>query len=120
MESKLSRNTLRKKRHLRVRKNLRGTAARPRVSVFKSLKNISLQLIDDTAGRTICAVSTLRKDFEGKSTRSIAAAEQLGQAFAEKIKQSTVDAVVFDRGGYKYHGKVKAVAEALRKAGIKL
>jgi len=105
-----------------MRNRLRGTAQRPRVSVFKSINNIALQLIDDTVGKTLCAATTAQKEFRQKNINrsSVQAAAELGDIFARKIKEANIEAVVFDRSGYKYHGKVKAIAEALRKAGIKL
>ncbi len=104
-------------------KKLRGDGDRPRVSVYRSRNNIFLQLVDDTAGRTICSASTLMKEFKEKKLSSftnIEAAKQLGLIFVEKLKEHNINNVVFDRSGYKYHGKVKAIAEALRGANIKL
>lgn len=117
-----NRNYLRKKRQLRMRNRLRGTAERPRVSIFKSINNISVQLIDDAAGKTLCSASTTSREFKGKQINgaSIQAAKEIGGIFVQKIKEANIETVVFDRSGYKYHGKVKAVAETLRAAGIKL
>ena len=123
MKNNLSRNDLRKKRHLRMKRKLRGTAARPRVSIFRSLNNIFLQGIDDSSGRTVCSASTMMKEFKDKNlpqSDNIEAAKQLGSIFAQKLKENNSEAVVFDRSGYKYHGKVKAVVEALREASIKV
>ena len=123
MKTRKSHNKLRQKRHLRMKTKSRGTGVRPRVSIFRSINNISLQLVDDTAGRTICSASTIMKEFKEKkltNNNDIEAAKQLGLIFARKLKENNIEAVVFDRSGYKYHGKVKAVAEALREAEIKL
>jgi large subunit ribosomal protein L18 len=122
MASTINRNYLRKKRQLRMRNRLRGTAQRPRVSIFSSLTNISVQLIDDAAGKTLCSASTTGKEFKEKKIKadSVQAAKELGGIFVQKIKDANIEVVVFDRSGYKYHGKVKAVAETLREAGIKL
>ena len=105
-----------------MRNRLRGTAQRPRVSIFKSINNISLQLIDDVAGKTLCSASTMNKEFKEKKVNcaSIQAAKEIGGIFVQKVKDANIEAVVFDRSGYKYHGKVKAIAETLRAAGIKL
>ena len=119
---KVSRNNLRRKRHLRKKSNLRGTSERPRVTVFRSLNNIFLQLIDDSTGRTICSASTIMKDYKSSASKranSVEAAKELATHFARRLKENKKNAVVFDRSGYKYHGKVKAIADTLRKAEIK-
>ncbi len=123
-QSKLrkSRGLQRKRRHLRVRNKVLGTAERPRLCVFRSLKNIEGQVIDDGAGRTLIGLSTLAaelKDFtaEGKNRR-VEEAKAAGKLLAEKAKAKGVTAVVFDRGGYKYHGRVKAFAEGAREGGL--
>jgi large subunit ribosomal protein L18 len=106
----------RQRRHKRVRKQAFGTAERPRLVVFRSNRGIGAQLIDDTAGRTLAAASSL--DLEaGKGTKSEQAAE-VGKLLAEKAKTADVKTAVFDRGGYLYHGRVKALAEAARDGGI--
>jgi large subunit ribosomal protein L18 len=106
----------RQRRHKRVRKQAFGTAERPRLVVFRSNRGIGAQLIDDTAGRTLAAASSL--DLEaGKGTKSEQAAE-VGKLLAEKAKTADVKTAVFDRGGYLYHGRVKALAEAAREGGI--
>jgi len=112
----------RKRRHYRVRAKIRGSAERPRLVVFRSLKNIEGQIVDDDAGRTVLGLSTLNadvKDFkpEGKNRR-VEQAFVAGQLLAEKAKAQGVSSVVFDRGGYKYHGRVKAFAEGARKGGL--
>ena len=117
-----SRRLQRKRRHYRVRAKIRGTAERPRLVVFRSLKNIEGQIVDDDAGRTVVGLSTQTgemKDFkpEGKNRR-VEQAFTAGKLLAEKAKAQGVSTVVFDRGGYKYHGRVKAFAEGARKGGL--
>jgi large subunit ribosomal protein L18 len=107
------------RRHVRVRKHVRGTAERPRLAVFRSNKHISAQVIDDRAGVTLAAASTHEADLRaGSSTRDAAA--KVGQLVAERAKGAGVERVVFDRGGFLYHGRVAAVAEAAREAGLEL
>lgn len=113
-----SRNTMRVVRHERIRKTISGTAERPRMSVFRSLDHIYVQIIDDEKGNTIVSASTVEKDF-GASTGNIEAAKKVGKLAAERAKQKGIDAVVFDRGGHIYLGKVKALADAAREAGLK-
>jgi len=108
-----TRQDLRARRHLRVRKNVAGTAERPRLVVFRSLKHITAQIVDDTTGRTMMTVTDMK--FEGKkSEKSVL----VGKAIAEKAKAAGVSKVVFDRAGYKYHGRVKAVADGAREGGL--
>ena len=110
-----------KRRHRRVRNRLRGTSERPRLSVFRSLKNIYAQVINDDEGRTLAAASTLDKDIrEGlKVTGNVQAAEAVGTKVAQLAKAAGVEQVAFDRGHRRFHGRVKAVAEAARKGGLK-
>lgn len=112
--------TLRKKRHRRVRYKVNGTAERPRLNVSRSIQHIYAQLIDDEAGRTLAAISTQNKDLREKlkSGGNIAAAKEIGKQIAELGKAKGVTAVVFDRGGYKYHGRVKALADGAREGGL--
>ena len=106
-------------RHRRVRKKIHGTAARPRLAVFRSNKHISLQLIDDEAGRTVASASTSEPDLRaGGSGATVAAATRLGQVLAERALAAGITRVVFDRGGFLYHGRVAAVAAAAREAGL--
>ena len=115
----ISRNTLRVRRHVRVRKRVNGTDARPRLSVFRSLHHIYAQLIDDRSGATIASASTREKAVAGgDSCSTVGAAEKVGAAIAERAKAKGIVAVVFDRGGYKYHGRIKALADAARGAGL--
>jgi len=115
-----SRNQLRVRRHARVRKRLTGVQQRPRLSVFRSLHHIYVQLIDDATGRTLAAASTREKDVAKglKSLTTIGAAEKIGKTIAERAKEKGISSVVFDRGGYKYHGRIKALADAARGAGL--
>ena len=106
------------RRHSRVRRKVQGTAERPRLAVFRSNKHISAQLIDDRAGRTVAAASTTEADLRGGSTGNIEAAQQVGRLIAERAKAAGVAQVVFDRGGNLYHGRVAAVADAARDAGL--
>jgi len=110
----------RQRRHRRVRVKVSGTSQRPRLNVFRSLTNIYAQVIDDTAGHTLASASTLDKDLrttvEGKS--KIEAAKLVGELVARRAQEAGVKQVIFDRGGYKYHGRVKAVADGAREAGL--
>ena len=114
-----SRQISRQRRHRRVRKKVRGTAARPRLAVFRSNKHIYAQVIDDVSGRTLAAASTVEKDF-GDATATVEAAKKVGTVVGERAKSAGVDAVVLDRGGFRYHGRVAAVADGARAAGLTL
>ena len=106
-------------RHRRVRKKVHGTAARPRLAVYRSTKHLTLQVIDDDAGRTIVAASTTEASVRGEgSGGNVDAATRLGTLVAERAKAAGIDKVVFDRGGYRYHGRIAAVATAAREAGL--
>ena len=113
-----SKRDARIRRHRRVRKNLRGSAERPRLAVFRSNKHISAQVIDDRAGRTLAAASTYEPALRGGSTSNKEAAAEVGRLVAERAKAAGIERVVFDRGGFLYHGRVAAVAEAARTAGL--
>ncbi len=115
---KADKNKTRQKRHLRVRNRVAGTAERPRLNVFRSLAHIYAQIIDDEKGMTLAAASSLDKDFKGKGG-NIAAAKAVGAAIAKKALEKGISEVVFDRGGYIYHGRVAALAEAAREGGLK-
>ena len=106
------------KRHKRVRGKISGTAERPRLSVFRSESNIYAQIIDDVAGNTLVAASSVEKAFEGNGG-NIEAAKKVGAMIAERALQKGIEEVVFDRGGYVYHGRVQALAEGAREAGLK-
>jgi len=109
------RRSARGRRHRRVRVHVAGTAQRPRLAVFRSLQHIYAQLIDDESGRTLAAASTV--ELKAK-TNDVGSAQKVGQAIAKKAKDAGVSAVVFDRGGFLYHGRVKALADAAREAGL--
>jgi len=107
------------RRHRRVRKKVHGTAERPRLAVHRSNKHITVQVIDDEAGRTIASASTTEAEVRGSGSGStVAAATKVGQVAAQRAKAAGVSKVVYDRGGYAYHGRVAAVAEAAREAGL--
>jgi large subunit ribosomal protein L18 len=116
MISKQSRNSLRQKRHLRIRKTLIGTLERPRLSLYRSNKAIYVQLVDDVNGNTL--VSARSQELNLKSN-NLEAAEKLGELIAKKALEAQITEVVFDRAGYLYHGRVKALADSARKAGLK-
>jgi len=111
-------NKQRKRRHRRVRGKIAGTPSRPRLNVFRSSCNIYAQLIDDTNGVTLCAASSVEKDFFGPAGGNIEAAKAVGKMLAERAKDKGIETVVFDRGGYLFHGRVKALAESAREAGL--
>lgn len=118
-----SRNEMRLLRHRRLRKSVSGTAERPRMSVFRSLKEIYVQVIDDTVGHTLVSASTKEKAvIEGLQGGhcTVAAAKVVGRIVAERAKEKGITEVVFDRGGHLYHGRVQAIADAAREAGLKL
>ena len=106
------------KRHQRVRGKISGTAERPRLSVFRSENNIYAQIIDDVAGNTLVSASSVEKGFEGKGG-NVEAAKKIGAAIAERALQKGIEEVVFDRGGYIYHGRVQELAEGAREGGLK-
>ena len=108
-------NAQRQKRHTRVRGKVSGTSERPRLNVFRSGTNIYAQIIDDVTGTTLVSASSLEQGFEGNNCE---AAAKVGEAIGQRAKDKGIDTVVFDRGGYLYHGRVKALAEGARKAGL--
>ena len=116
--TKLDKNASRKKRHARVRSKITGTTERPRFNVFRSNKYIYAQLIDDTNGVTLASASSMDKDFSGDVTGNVEAATKVGETIAKKATEKGLKSVVFDRGGYLYHGRVKALAEAARENGL--
>jgi len=120
MITKDDKNKARLKRHLRVRKKIQGTTERPRLNVFRSSKHIYAQLIDDVTGVTIVSASTLDKDLKASigNGGSVEAATKVGQLVAERAKAKGYAVVVFDRGGYLYHGRIQALADAAREAGL--
>ena len=110
----------RTRRHLRVRKQVRGSSERPRLVVTRSARHISAQVVDDTAGRTLAAASTLEADLRALGGDKTAKARKVGELVAERAKAAGIQAVVFDRGGNKYHGRVAAIAEGAREKGLAL
>src|SRR3954452_9047720 len=112
MITKADKNVTRKKRHARVRTKLSGTAARPRLNVFRSNKHIYAQLIDDANGVTLASASTLDKEISLESTSNVDAAKKVGEVIAKRAVEKGVSEVVFDRGGYLYHGRIQALADA--------
>ncbi|MDC2867220.1 MULTISPECIES: 50S ribosomal protein L18 [unclassified Bacillus (in: firmicutes)] len=118
MITKPDKNAVRKKRHARVRAKLAGTAERPRLNVFRSNQHIYAQVIDDVNGVTLASASTLDKELTLNGTSNIEAATKVGEIVAKRAVEKGVKEVVFDRGGYLYHGRVKALAEAAREAGL--
>lgn len=118
MVKKKSRTLVREDKHRRVRNRFAGTPERPRLAVFRSNNHMYAQIIDDTVGNTLCSASTLEKDLKLEKTNNVEAAAAVGTAVAKKALEKGITTVVFDRGGFKYDGKVKALAEAAREAGL--
>jgi large subunit ribosomal protein L18 len=118
MITKADKNAVRKKRHARVRAKLTGTTTRPRLNVFRSNQHIYAQLIDDANAVTLVSASTLEKDLNLESNNNVEAAQKVGELVAKRAIEKGVKSVVFDRGGYLYHGRIKALAEAARTAGL--
>ena len=121
MISPIDRSTERKRIHKRIREKVSGKPNRPRLCVYRSSKYLYVQIIDDTQGKTLAAASTAEKDVRGdlKQAGNIQASKLLGKAIADRAKAKGIETVVFDRGGYLYHGRVKAIAEAARESGLK-
>ena len=121
MINKIDKNKERLRRHTRVRKKISGTSETPRMSVFRSLNHIYVQIIDDTKGVTLCSASTMEKDVKAKigGMNKTDAAKVVGQVVGEKAKALKIENVVFNRGGYLYTGRVQAVADGAREAGLK-
>ncbi|GEO26745.1 50S ribosomal protein L18 [Alicyclobacillus acidoterrestris] len=117
MITKANRNVARKRRHVRVRSRVSGTAVRPRLNVFRSNKHIYAQLIDDVSGVTLTSASTAEKGFEGNGG-NVEAARKIGTMVAQRAIEKGYKSVVFDRGGYLYHGRIQALADAAREAGL--
>ena len=118
MANKLSKNQIRQRRHVRVRRKVSGTPECPRLNVFRSLSHIYAQIIDDTTGRTLVSASTLELKGEVAFGGNVDAAKAVGKRIAEKAIDAGIKDVVFDRGGYPYHGRVQALADAAREAGL--
>jgi large subunit ribosomal protein L18 len=115
--STIQRKTIRQRIHKRIRRKVTGTAERPRLAVHYSNQHIYAQVIDDSAGKTLVSASTMDKSFE-KASSNVDCAKKVGALIAERAKGSSISAVVFDRGGHLYHGKVKALADAAREGGL--
>ncbi|GAE93736.1 LSU ribosomal protein L18p [Gracilibacillus boraciitolerans JCM 21714] len=118
MITKPNKNNVRQKRHLRIRKDLFGTEQRPRLNVFRSNKHIYAQLIDDVNNVTLASASTVDKELNLEATGNVEAAKQVGELIAKRAVDKGIKSVVFDRGGYLYHGRVKSLADAAREAGL--
>jgi large subunit ribosomal protein L18 len=114
MITQTKRNEIRKRIHDRIRRKIAGTSERPRLNVYRSMNHIYAQVIDDAAGVTIASASTIKSKTGG----NVAAAKEIGKTIAERAKEKGVTKVVFDRGGYLYHGRIKALADAAREAGL--
>ena len=112
------RGAARQKRHSRIRLTLTGTAERPRLAVFRSLNHIYAQVIDDASGKTLAAASTIEKELRGSSSTKSEEAKVDGRLVAERAKSAGVERVVFDRAGFRYHGRIKSLADAAREAGL--
>jgi large subunit ribosomal protein L18 len=121
MITQMDRAKERRRIHKRIRRKVMGSSSRPRLCVFRSLKYIYAQVIDDSQGKTLAAASTGEKELRGdlKYTGNVEASKLLGKKIAERAKAKGIETVVFDRGGYVYHGRIKAVAEAARESGLK-
>jgi large subunit ribosomal protein L18 len=116
--AKRSRQDVRRAIHARIRKKVKGTAARPRLAVFRSLNHIYAQLIDDENGITLCSASSVEKSAGVNNGGNMAAAKEIGRLIAERAKDKGISGVIFDRGGYIYHGRIKSLADAAREAGL--
>ncbi|MGH9902747.1 MAG: 50S ribosomal protein L18 [Pyrinomonadaceae bacterium] len=112
------RATVRRAVHKRIRRKVQGSAERPRLTIYRSLNHIYAQIIDDERGQTLAAASTTEKDLRGGTGGNVEAAQRVGRAIAERAQAKGISSVVFDRGGYRYHGRVKALADAAREAGL--
>ncbi|MCI6675693.1 MAG: 50S ribosomal protein L18 [Clostridiales bacterium] len=121
MVSKVSRTKVRQEKHRRLRRHINGTAERPRLAVFRSNNHMYAQIIDDTVGKTLVSASTLQKDVKAEleKTNDVAAAAYLGTVIAKKALEAGITTVVYDRGGFIYQGKIQALADAAREAGLK-
>jgi large subunit ribosomal protein L18 len=113
-----TRGAARRKRHERIRLQMEGTAARPRLAVFRSLNHIYAQVIDDASGKTLAAASSVEKELRGSKGTKIDEAKVIGKLVAERAKSAGVERVVFDRAGFRYHGRIKSLADAAREAGL--
>jgi large subunit ribosomal protein L18 len=113
-----SRATVREAIHNRIRRKVKGSSERPRLAIYRSLNHISAQVVDDEHGKTIVSASTTEKDLRGTTGGNLDAARRIGKAIAERALEKGIESVVFDRGGYLYHGRIKALTDAAREAGL--
>ncbi len=120
MQKAMNRKAARRRIRFRVRRKVSGTAHRPRLAIYRSLKHIYAQAIDDQTGKTVAQASTVAAALRSKSGGNVDAAKQVGEAIGAQLKEAGIETVVFDRGGFVYHGRVKALADAVRSAGVKL
>lgn len=118
MIRQINKDEIRRRIHTRIRRRVAGTPGRPRLAVFRSTKHIYAQVIDDKLGRTLCAASSAEKSKGGKDGGNLTGAKLVGQLLAERAKEKGIKLVVFDRGGFLYHGRIKALADAAREAGL--
>src|SRR5262245_44668310 len=119
MIARTARNETRRKIHDRIRQKVRGTAERPRLNVYRSLHHIYAQVIDDRRGVTLVSANSAEKDFSMAGGGNVAAAREVGKVVAQRASQKGIQQVAMDRGGYRYHGRIKALADAAREAGLK-
>ncbi len=118
MSNNISRNVLRQRRHARIRKNVSGTAEYPRLAVFRSSRHVYAQVIDDQAGHTLVSASSLDKTLRGEKVSPTEMAKRVGMLCAQRAQEKGINSVVFDRGGYQFHGRVAALAEGAREQGL--
>ena len=118
MIPQIGRNEIRQRIHKRIREKVQGSAERPRLNVYRSVNHIYAQLVDDTAGVTLVSASTSEKGAKKATGGNVASAKEVGKRIAERAKEKGISKVVFDRGGYLYHGRIKALADAAREAGL--
>ncbi|HZI18256.1 MAG TPA: 50S ribosomal protein L18 [Pyrinomonadaceae bacterium] len=116
--AKRDKASVRRAVHTRIRKKVRGTTARPRLAIFRSVNHIYAQVVDDERGVTVASASTTEKDLRGNTGGNVEAARRVGRAIAERTIAAGIEQIVFDRGGFRYHGRVKALADAAREAGL--
>ncbi|GIW74519.1 MAG: 50S ribosomal protein L18 [Phycisphaerales bacterium] len=119
MDRQKAKQARRSRRRIGIRKRIHGTAEVPRLSVYRSLRHVYAQLVNDLDGTTICAASTMDKGFTGQATGNVQAAREVGRLLAERARAKGIEKVVFDRGGFRYHGRVRALADAAREGGLK-
>ena len=119
MDRQKAKQTRRTRRRIGIRKRVSGTGEIPRLSIYRSLRHVYAQVVNDLDGTTICAASTMDKGFSGEASGNVEAAKAVGKLIAERAKAKGIEKVVFDRGGFRYHGRVQALADAAREGGLK-